>query len=312
MAEVDFALGIDVGGTNIKAIAVDRDGNELQRDGLATPADREQLIGAVREIARRLGGGEERSIGVCSPGLAARDGRSIVWMQGRMESVQGLDWTRSVVGAEDDASSRPVWVMNDAHAATVGEAWLGAARDRRHVVLLTLGTGIGGGVVVDGRLLQGAIGRAGHLGHMSLDPWGPPDICRAPGSLEDAVADSTIELRSGGRFTSTEDLVAAVEAGDPQAAGVWARAVRSLAAGIASLINVLDPEVVVLGGGIAQAGDTLFVPLRREMDDVEWRPLGEAVPIVAAELGDFAGAIGAARHAMVMDDTRTGEDAAAR
>jgi glucokinase len=296
MGEGEFALGIDVGGTNIKAVAIDARGRELRRDGAPTPPEgREPLIEAVRGIASRLGADAARWIGLCSPGLAARDGRSIVWMQGRMEAVQGLDWTQAL------RSSQPVSVLNDAHAATVAEAWLGAARDRRHVVLLTLGTGIGGGVLVDGRLLGGAIGRAGHIGHLSLDPFGPPDICRAPGSLEDAVADSTVERRTGGRFSSTADLVAAVEAGDAQAASVWSRAVRSLAAGLASLINVLDPEVVVLGGGIALAGETLFEPLRREMTDAEWRPLGEAVPIVAAELGDHAGAIGAARHAILIE-----------
>jgi glucokinase len=291
-----LALGIDVGGTNIKAVTVDPTGRELERDGQATPADRERLVAAVRDLARRLGVARARWVGLCAPGLADRDGRSIAWMQGRMEAVQKLDWTLAL------ASPRPVRVLNDAHGATVGEAWLGAARGRRHVVLLTLGTGIGGGVLVDGRLLLGATGRAGHLGHTSLDAYGPPDICRAPGSLEDAVADCTIERRSGGRFRSTAELVAAVEAGDAQASSVWQRVVRALAAGIASFVNALDPEIVVLGGGIARAGDTLFAPLRREMVDVEWRPLGEAVPIVPAELGEFAGAIGAARHAMLVDE----------
>ncbi|HEX2465276.1 MAG TPA: ROK family protein [Thermoanaerobaculia bacterium] len=303
MGKREFALGIDVGGTNIKAVAIDARGRELRREGVSTPSvGREPLIAAVRMVARRLDGGDARWIGLCSPGLAARDGRSIVWMQGRMEAVQGLDWTGAL------ASKRTVWVLNDAHAATVGEAWLGAARERRHAVLLTLGTGIGGGILVDGRLLQGTIGRAGHLGHLSLDPFGLPDICRSPGSLEDAVGDSTIERRTGGRFTSTADLVEAVEAGDAQAGSVWSRSVRSLAAGIASLINVLDPEIVVLGGGIALAGDTLFVPLRRELDEAEWRPLGQPVPIVPAELGDYAGAIGAARHAMSIDSAVLGAE----
>ena len=163
MGKAEFALGIDVGGTNIKAVAIDARGRELRREGVSTPTvGREPLIAAVRLVARRLDGGAARWIGLCSPGLAARDGRSIVWMQGRMEAVQGLDWTSAL------PSTRTVWVLNDAHAATVGEAWLGAARDRRHVVLLTLGTGIGGGIVVDGRLLQGTIGRAGH--HRTPEP----------------------------------------------------------------------------------------------------------------------------------------------
>jgi glucokinase len=289
-----FAVGIDVGGTNIKAVTIDASGRELERAGVATPGDRERLVREIGEIYRRLDGAGAAAVGLCSPGLAGRDARSIVWMRGRMEALQGLDWTSAL------GSHRPVRVLNDAHAATVGEAWLGAARDRRHVVLLTLGTGIGGGVLVDGRLLLGAIGRAGHHGHLSLDPYGSPDICQAPGSLEDAVADCSIERRTGGRFASTAELVAAVESGDAQAQSVWSRVVRSLAAGIASLVNVLDPEIVVIGGGIARAGDTLFVPLRREMADVEWRPLGAGVPIVAAELGEHAGAIGAARFAMTV------------
>jgi glucokinase len=296
MGEGEFAVGIDVGGTNIKAVAIDASGRELDRAGVATPDHRERLVPAVGEIARRLRAADASWVGLCSPGLAGRDHRAIVWMQGRMDAVQGLDWTAAL------RSPRPIAVANDAHAATLGEAWLGAARGRSHVVLLTLGTGIGGGILIDGRLLRGAIGRAGHVGHMSLDPFGPPDICRAPGSFEDAVADATIERRTGGRFASTAELVAAVEAGDAQAASVWSRAVRSLAAGVASLINILDPEVVVIGGGIARAGDTLFVPLRRELIDVEWRPLGEEVPIVPAELGEFAGAIGAARYAMVVGE----------
>jgi len=301
MGEVEVALGIDVGGTNIKAVAIDANGRELGREGVPTPSvDRGRMIDAVRDVVERLEGGSARRIGLCCPGLAARDGRSIAYMRGRMEAVEGLDWTRAL------SSPHPVRVLNDAHAATVAEAWLGAARDRRNVVLLTLGTGVGGGILIDGRLLTGTVGRAGHIGHTSLDPFGPPDIFRAPGSLEDAVADSSIERRTGGRFTSTAALVAAVEAGDPEAVSVWGRAVRSLAAGLTSLINVLDPEVIVLGGGIALAGDTLFVPLRREMIDIEWRPYGEAVPIVPAELGDHAGAIGAARHAMVREERAGG------
>jgi glucokinase len=301
MGEGVLSIGIDVGGTNIKAVAIDAGGRELGRDGVATPSlDRDRMIEAVRDLARRLAGGAAHRIGLCCPGLAARDGRSIAYMRGRMEAVEGLDWTAAL------GSPSPVRVLNDAHAATIAEAWMGAARDRRHVVLLTLGTGVGGGILVDGRLLTGAVGRAGHIGHTSLDPFGPPDIFRAPGSLEDAVSDSSIERRTGGRFTSTEALVAAVDAGDAEAGSVWSRAVRSLAAGITSLLNVLDPEIVVLGGGIALAGDTLFVPLRREMIDVEWRPYGEPVPIVPAELGDHAGAIGAARHAMVMDESSSG------
>jgi glucokinase len=188
-------------------------------------------------------------------------------------------------------------VLNDAHAALLGEIHAGAARGRRHAYLLTLGTGVGGAVFADGRLLTGRIGRAGHLGHLCLDPDGAPDITRLPGSLEDAIGDQTVAARSGHRFTATDQLVAAYAAGDAEAAAVWRRGIRALACAIASLNNILDPELVILGGGITAAGEHLFGPLARELDQVEWRPLGQGVPVVRATLGEWAGAVGAAFHA---------------
>lgn len=304
MEEFQRVVGLDVGGTNIKAIVVDSSGAELDRSTVATPRQRSALLNSVRELLSELAGAPATPlVGLSCPGLAAPDSRSIAWMQGRMEILQGLDWTEAL-GRE-----RTVWVLNDAHAATLGEAWLGAAKSRQNVVLLTLGTGIGGGVIVDGRLLQGQIGRAGHLGHLCLDVDGLPDICRTPGSLEDAVGECTLEARARGRFRDTQALVEAVREGDEEANEVWRRVVRALACGLASLINVVDPEVVVLGGGIAQAGGTLFEPLGQQMDEVEWRPLGAGVPIVPAALGDFAGAFGAARYAMDREvPVRTGGD----
>ena len=288
-----YALGIDVGGTFTKAVAVREDGRELGGTSCSTPTDRTALIEAVSAVVdeiRQVTGVQASCIGLCSPGLADRHERTIRWMQGRMESVQGLDWT-AALGVD-------VRVLNDAHAAVLGEAWLGAARGCEDVVLLTLGTGIGGGILVGGELLRGHLGRAGHLGHLSLDVEGALDICNTPGSLEDAVADCGLEARAPGRFRSTKEVLDAAEVGDLEASAVWARSVRALACGVASIINALDPEVVVLGGGIAQAGDRLFVPLRAQLEEVEWRPTGEAVRIVAAELGDRAGAFGAARRAM--------------
>ena len=296
MGSAKLAIGIDVGASFIKAVAVTPAGEELGRSSLPTPVDRDDLVDTVARILASLETeanlGSTPTIGVSSPGLASPNGRRIVWMQGRMEAVQDLNWTEAL------GRSEPVRVLNDAHAATLGEAWLGAARGRQDVVLLTLGTGIGGGVLVGGELLRGHIGRAGHLGHLCLDIHGSADICRTPGSLEDAVAECTLRERSGGRFGSTQDLVAAVVDGDAEAAEIWAKSVRALACGIASLINVIDPEVVVLGGGIAAAGEVLFDPLARELDEIEWRPTGSRVSIVPATLGTMAGAIGAARCAL--------------
>ena len=127
---------------------------------------------------------------------------------------------------------------------------------------------------------------------------GGSDTKRISARLEDAVGECTVAARSGGRFRSNAALVRAYQDGDPEAAAVWLRAVHRLACGIASLVNVLDPEVVLLGGGLARAGSALFDPLARSLDALAWRPLGEATPVLPAALGEFAGAFGAARHAM--------------
>ena len=289
-----FLIGVDLGGTNVKLAAVTPAGRVLLREQFGTADDASAAwLNAIREaiggIEQRLG--EAVGIGVASPGLAAADGRSMAWMQGRLSAVQGLDWTtalnrRAVVG-----------VLNDAHAAMLGEVWIGAAAGARNAVMLTLGTGVGGAILCDGRLLRGHLGRAGHLGHTSLDPAGRLDIVNTPGSLEDAIGECTLGQRSGGRFQSTRRLVEAAAGGDAEAAGIWMASVRALAAGIAGIINAVDPEVLILGGGIARADEALMRPLRMFLDQFEWRPTGEGVRIVQAQLADYAGALGAAHHA---------------
>ncbi len=290
-----MVLGIDLGGTSVKGVAFTPSGEELGRTtipfDLASPG---AFAHAVREtvdhLERTLGQTADR-IGLSAPGLAARDGRSIATMPGRFEGLVGLDWALFL--------ERPaVPVLNDAHAALLGEVWLGAARGARDAFLLTLGTGVGGAAMVDGRLLRGHGGKAGRLGHISLDPLGPPDITRIPGSLEDAFGNHNIAARTGGRFPTTHDLVHAVETGDPFARQTWHRAVNTLAAAIASLANVLDPEIVIVGGGIAACGETLFSPLRELTHRYEWQVSPHPLRIVPAQLGELAGAVGAARNAL--------------
>lgn len=305
-----YAIGIDLGGTNIKTVAVTTAGEPLAQGvdptsagpAAADPTASDSAAGGPAAWAEHIRGQIARIeaetgsaagwVGLAAPGLAAPDGRSILWMQGRLDLVQGLDWTRCLDWP------RTIPVLNDAHAALLGEAWCGAARRYRDVMMLTLGTGVGGGVLVDGRLLQGHIGRAGHLGHISLNPFGAPDIVGTPGSLEDAVGDCTIAQRARRRFDSTTALVEAHRDGDEFATEVWLRSIRNLAAGLASLINVVDPEVIILGGGIIKAGDELFCPLQQCLDEYEWRPTGESVKLLPAALGEFAGAYGAAYHAL--------------
>lgn len=292
------AAGLDIGGTTVKAVVVDPDGNAHLRTTFATgdgmAADyRARVPSHLREIEAAHGVAD--AVGIAAPGLAAPDGRSIAWMMGRMAGLMGLDWTTHL------GRDRAVRVVNDAHAALLGERWLGAARGRRDVLMLTLGTGVGGAAICDGRLLRGHLGRAGHFGHVTLEFAGAPDICGTPGSLEDAVGNHSVARRSDGRFAGTRDLIDAMERGDLEARRLWDRSLDALAAAVVSLVNALDPQRVIIGGGIATVGATLFDGLRARVARLEWRPTGAAVEIVPAELGEYAGAFGAAHLAMQGD-----------
>jgi len=289
-----YSIGLDIGGTSVKSVRVTNAGKLLARASVPIDASDPHWPRQARDLVAAIeqSSGPAAAVGVAAPGIAGRDGRHIWWMQGRLAEVEDLDWTAFL------ARSDPVPVLNDAQAALMGEAWLGAAAGCTNVFMLTLGTGVGGAAIVDGRLLRGNLGRAGHLGHICLDPAGPPDIARTPGSLEYAIGNCTVSERTGGRFTSTLALAAAAAGGDKDADLVWRRSIRALACGIASLVNVLDPEIVIIGGGIAAAGPALFDPLGNELDELEWRPHGRQISVVPAKLDEFAGAIGAARNAM--------------
>lgn len=285
------SIGVDLGGTNIKLAVFSASGELETKQTLPTFAgfieDVPKFVRTIRELICSLMAPDAR-IGLAAPGLTASSGTSIACMPGRLLGLEGFDWS-----AELD---REVRVLNDAHAALLGEAWQGSARNLRNVMMITLGTGVGGAVMSNGQLLVGTMGRAGHLGHVCLNPDGRPDITRIPGSLEDAIGECTVLERTG--FKTTKQLVTAYRAGDPLAAAAWLKSVRALGCAIASFLNVLDSEAVVVGGGIAQAGQALFEPLAGVLDEVEWRPTGHRVQILPAELGEWAGTFGAARHAL--------------
>jgi glucokinase len=291
---VSHAIGLDIGGTSLKSVCIADDGTIRRRSVVPLQIDQTDWPQTVRQHLIQL---EQQicpasAVGLAAPGIAWPDGRGIWWMQGRLAELETINWTEFL------GRNVAVPVLNDAQAALLGEAWIGAAAGQRNVVLLTLGTGVGGAAIVDGHLLRGAVGRAGHIGHISLDPNGTLDITNCPGSLEDAVGNCTVAKRAGGRFASVLDLAAAAASGDAEAAKSWNASLRALAAGIASIVNVLDPQTVIIGGGIAAAKNSLFLPLSLELDRFEWRPHGHRVKIVPAALGEYAGAIGAAKNAM--------------
>jgi glucokinase len=294
-----IAIGLDIGGTETKAVVVDAKGAVLTRGSEPTAlpgrAGRGDVIARLRDRIERLRatvGKPIEHIGIAIPGMASHDERSAQWLPKDKLSLEGVNFT--------DAFGwlRPVPVLNDAHAALLGEVWCGGAAAKRDVVLLTLGTGVGGAILADGQLVRGAMGRGGHLGHIGIGTNSPKSVCGMPGSLEESIGDVSIARRSAGRFTKTRALVEAAAAGDADAARIWDQSMKDLAYAIASFINMLDPEVIVISGGIAKAGDALFMPLAKHLAPIEWKPTGTGVPIVPATLGEWAGAIGAASRAI--------------
>jgi len=291
---MNFAIGIDLGGTRIKGTAIDADGNILHK--LYTPTfDGDGAIWkhAVADTVKDLLGkinGHNSVIGISAPGLPSHDHTAIAYMPGRMQGLENFLWQEFL--------QRPTYVLNDAVAALIAEATSGAAKNRRHVVMLTLGTGVGGAIMIHGKPYLGAFNKAGHIGHMVINEDRDRDVTGMPGSLEECIGNCTIEKRTKGKFTSTHDLLIAYDSGDEFAKDVWLKSVKQLAIGIASITNILSPETIVLGGGIAEAGDVLFEPLNEYIGEFEWRTGGNKVEIVKAVHGDLAGTIGAASFAM--------------
>ncbi len=295
---MSFAIGVDLGGTSVKTVAVTPEGETLAKANVpfdpGESMDWAAKIKTLIESTQRECGSTSSFIGLSAPGLVARNKRSIARMPGRLKGLEGLNWTEFLAKAETGKAASVVPVLNDAHAALLGEAWLGAAHGFQNVFMLTLGTGVGGAAIINGRLLKGALGRAGHLGHISLDLDGPRDICGMPGSLEVMIGNCTIEQRTNGKFQTTHELVEAHQIGDAFASEVWLNSVRALGYAISSLINVLDPEAVIIGGGIARSGAVLFQPLTQFVRDTEWNVGADPVKLLPAQLGEFAGAYGAA------------------
>jgi glucokinase len=287
-------IGIDLGCTNIKAVLMDDTGAVMREwRGETNEPDDRSWKGAIRQTIQEFLriDPEIKSIGLSAPGLASADNSCIAFMPGRLPGLENFNWS-TLVGQR-------VFVLNDAHAALMAEARYGAARNCRHAILLTLGTGVGGGILIDGQLYQGLHQMAGHLGHVTVDSGTHlADVTRMPGSLEDAIGNLTIQQRSLGQFQTTWDLVTAHQQGDVFATWLWLDALRKLAIAIGSFINVLSPEVVIIGGGISRAGKDLLHPLQAFLDLYEWQPGGKKTPLALAHFSDASGAIGAAAFAL--------------
>lgn len=313
-----YIVGVDLGGTNIVVGAMRADGSQQyairsQPTRAELGADRvvDRIADLIEETVRTTLAetGAERSdvigVGIGSPGPLDRDTGVVIF-------TPNLGWRefplRDTVG---ERVGLPATLDNDANCATLGEWWCGAARGARHVIGITIGTGIGGGLIVNGELYHGASDVAGEIGHATIDSTGRRCKCgnygcleayasgpaiaeRAREALDDGEASLLRELVQGdlARLTA-RDVYEASKRGDAVAREVVRDTARFLGTGVANLLNIFNPDVVVLAGGVTDAGDALFEPLRAEVRRRAFRPAVEACRIVPGRLGGSAGVIGA-------------------
>ncbi|MFA7370780.1 MAG: ROK family protein [Sphaerochaetaceae bacterium] len=293
-----YLLGYDLGATRLKCAVLDTDYHVLETF-FCTPEDGKNTREMGREDWKVLMRScldktitkykaEPLAFGISSPGIPLLDHSAIRNMPGRLTEIQGLNWSDLL------EYPHPIYVVNDGKAAFIAELqdpWLQTVQN---VLMLTLGTGVGGAIKADGVLLEGKGGRAGHLGSMSLDVDGPLALTGVPGGLDNLVGNVQLEERTNGLYKDYIALERDYVANKTVAVEYWLKMVKHLAIGIVSLINILDPEVIIIGGGLANAGENLLAPLRDYLDIYEWRPYGEGVKIIRAKGGDFSGAIGTA------------------
>ena len=306
------AIGVDVGGTKTEALRVTDAGQIEARSRLPTPAkDQAATLGTIEQVVEDVLTDDVVAVGMGAAGLV--DVSTGVLLAAPNIAWRNVPLRERIAGRFD----RPVTVDNDATAAAWAEHLLGAGRGYRHLLFVGVGTGIGGGIVIDGRLTRGAHGLAGEIGHIIVEPGGPVCGCGNRGCWEQVAGGHALaragaravlddpeseiaKLARGDPARATGELVArAAAAGDGAAVAIVAEVGHRLGEGIAGLVNVLDPEAVVVGGGVSELGAPLLDPIReRFLEAVEFAAVRPEVTIVAAALGNDAGAIGAAMLAL--------------
>ena len=317
MADKPYVVGVDLGGTNVRAAVIDRvseqivaRGENISSRGMEGPELTAMQIAAAAQTALDRAGANAAQVlgvGVAVPGhVKAREG-VVKWAPNFKDQWKDVP----IAALIERHLGLPVQIGNDANLAALGEFRFGAGRAVRHLVMVTLGTGIGGGIIVDGRLLDGADGGAGEIGHMVINPGGRGGNS-AFGSVEgetqrDAIIERAARKIQEGyetslgaqvdfdRFALTPAIIAEeARKGDAIALEVFEETGYYLGLCVTNLINLLNPEMVVIGGGIAQAGDIILDPIRRTVTATAIRSLSRTCRIVPAELGDNAGIFGGA------------------
>jgi fructokinase len=292
------AIGIDVGGTKTAGVVLDAGWNVLFSDRVPTQADMGydrvlENVAAVHSRLAGLAGGRAGAVGVCVPGGVGPGGGQVTR---NPACLQGRPLKRDL----EQRLGTGVAMENDANCFALAEALCGAARGKRLVFGATLGTGCGGGIVLEGRLVKGLQGRAGEWGHMTLDPAGPPCSCGLRGCAQALVsgrgAERLYEERFG-RRKSLAEIEEAARGNDPGAAGFMREFIANFGRAMANVAAVLDPDIIVLGGGVANL-DVLYTDGARALAAATV-PYARPPPLVKTALGESSGAIGAALVALV-------------
>jgi glucokinase len=304
-------VGVDIGGTKVLATRLSRAGDIEAVDRVPTPHSAAEIVEAVLTVASRVlpddGPGPAPPLGVGCPGMV--DGQGVPQFCPHLHCVDGID-IRSELARRRPGGAATI-VSNDATAACWAEHSLGAATGHDHVVMVTLGTGIGGGYVMNGQLVGGAHGFAGEIGHMVVDPYGPPCPCGKRGCWERFASGNGLgtlarEAAQAGRLRAVvhraggdpeavrgEHVTAAALEGEAEALEVMNSFAWWLALGLANLANAVDPSVIVLGGGLIEAEHVVIGPVRRAFAQLAEAPGARCVEIVPAHFGERAGAVGA-------------------
>lgn len=304
-----LVFAVDLGGTHLRVALVDDTGRILKQTKQETPKgdSAESVVAALVDTAQHWSSSNEAVVAtsIMVPGAVDSD-KAVVLQAPNLPSLVNY----ALKAELQNRLGWPVFLENDANAAAVGEMWLGAARGCRDVVSVTLGTGVGGGLILDGRLCRGSHGSAGEIGHTTVDPFsGLKCKCGNTGCLElyaSATAIVRMTKESLSSFPSSrlkcEELTAekvfdAGRAGDELALAVFKRFGMYLGIGLANLINLLDPQIIVIAGGVVNGWDLFAEEMYRQVGERAFRTISQQVRIARAECGDNAGLLGAARLA---------------
>ena len=293
-------IGLDLGGTNIKWAVVEQSGPDgwhtLDRGQVPTDDSRgeasvvPQLAALATEVRDGVSDGPVLTCGVAVPGLYMPETGVVIFLT----NVPG-DWSATPTGAPVEAATGlPTALINDARAFGLAELRFGAGQDVESFIGLTLGTGVGGCFAIGNQVIQGYRGRAGELGHQTIDPDGPWCGCGNRGCMEAYCRADQVAIACGTR--DPREAIEKARAGDERAIAGLAEIGRYLGIGISNAITVITPDLVILGGGWSSAGDLLIEPIKAEMRRRVLIGSGEHIDVVLAELGTWAGAIGAAVH----------------